>query len=70
MFFEGNYLDGFMSCKEFIYNLFCVKYYLNCIIVFIFFLIMMIFVVKGKIFFFMVLFYMLFIIGFVFVMML
>ncbi len=42
MSFEGNYLDGLMSRKESIYNLLRAKYYLNCIIVFIPFLIMMI----------------------------
>ena len=49
MSFEGNYLDGLMSRKESIYNLLRAKYYLNCIIVFIPFLIMMIPVAKGKI---------------------
>ena len=70
MSFEGNYLDGLMSRKESIYNLLRAKYYLNCIIVFIPFLIMMIPVAKGKIPFLMALSYMLFTAGFVFAMML
>ena len=70
MSFEGNYLDGLMSRKESIYNLLRAKYYLNCIIVFIPFLIMMIPVAKGKIPFLMALSYMLFTTGFVFAMML
>ena len=70
MSFEGNYLDGLMSRKESIYNLLRAKYYLNCIIVFIPFLIMMIPVAKRKIPFLMALSYMLFTAGFVFAMML
>ena len=70
MSFEGNYLDGLMSRKESIYNLLRAKYYLNCIIVFIPFLIMMIPVAKGKIPFLMAVSYMLFTAGFVFAMML
>lgn len=70
MSFEGNYLDGLMSRKESIYNLLRAKYYLNCIIVLIPFLIMMIPVAKGKIPFLMALAYMLFTAGFVFAMML
>ena len=70
MSFEGNYLDGHMSRKESIYNLLRAKYYLNCIIVFIPFLIMMIPVAKGKIPFLMAVSYMLFTAGFVFAMML
>lgn len=70
MSFEGNYLDGLMSRKESIYNLLRAKYYINCIILFIPFLIMMIPVAKGKISFLMALSYMLFTAGFVFAMML
>ncbi|MDE5678287.1 MAG: hypothetical protein K2G02_01295 [Phocaeicola sp.] len=70
MSFEGNYLDGLMSRKESIYNLLRAKYYTNCIILFIPFLIMMIPVAKGKISFLMALSYMLFTAGFVFAMML
>ena len=64
------FTDGHMSRKESIYNLLRAKYYLNCIIVFIPFLIMMIPVAKGKIPFLMAVSYMLFTAGFVFAMML
>lgn len=66
MSFEGNYLDGLMSRKESIYNLLRAKYYLNCLILLIPFLIMMIPVAKGKISFLMALSYMVFSAGFVF----
>lgn len=70
MSFEGNYLDGLMSRKESIYNLLRAKYYLNCILVLIPFLIMLIPIAKGKISFLMAISYMLFTAGFVFAMML
>lgn len=70
MCFEGNYLDGLMSRKESIYNLLRAKYYLNCLILLIPFLIMMIPVAKGKMSFLMAVSYMLFTAGFVFAMML
>lgn len=70
MSFEGNYLDGLMSRKESIYNLLRAKYYMNCLLVLIPFLIMLIPVAKGKIPFFMAVSYMLFTAGFVFAMIL
>lgn len=70
MSFEGNYLDGLMSRKESIFNLLRAKYYMNCILVLIPFLIMMIPVAKGKIPFLMAFSYMIFTAGFVFAMML
>lgn len=70
MSFEGNYLDGLMSRKESIYNLLRAKYYFNCLLLLIPFLIMLIPVAKGKIPILMSLSYMLFTAGFVFAMML
>lgn len=70
MSFEGNYLDGLMSRKESIYNLLRAKYYVNCLLVLIPFLIMLIPVTKGKIPLLMAVSYMLFTAGFVFAMLL
>lgn len=70
MSFEGNYLDGLMSRKESIYNLLRAKYYVNCLLVLIPFLIMLIPVAKGKIPLLMAVSYMLFTAGFVFAMLL
>lgn len=66
MTFEGNYLDGLMSRKESIYSLLRAKYYLNCLILIIPFLIMIIPIVKGKISLLMAVSYMLFTAGFIF----
>ncbi|WP_455671740.1 DUF5687 family protein [Phocaeicola sp.] len=66
MTFEGNYLDGLMSRKESIYSLLRAKYYLNCLILLIPFLIMIIPIVKGKISLLMAVSYMLFTAGFIF----
>lgn len=63
---EGNYLDGLMSRKESIYNLLRAKYYLNCLILLVPFLILTIPVAKGKISLLMVTSYMLFTSGFIF----
>ena len=48
MGFEGNYLDGLMARKEVIFNLLRAKYYLNCLITLIPFLLMLVPVWKGK----------------------
>lgn len=66
MGFEGNYLDGLMSRKESIYNLLRVKYYMNCLILLIPFLIMIIPIIRGKISLLMAVSYLLFTIGAVF----
>lgn len=66
MAFEGNYLDGLMSRKESIFNLLRAKYYLNCLILLIPFLIMIIPMTQGKITLLMGVSYMLFTAGFVF----
>lgn len=63
---EGNYLDGLMSRKESIYNLLRAKYYLNCLILSVPFLILAIPVAKGKISLLMTVSYMLFTAGFIF----
>jgi hypothetical protein len=48
MTYEGNYLDGLMARKEIIYNLLRAKYYFNCLLTLIPFLLMMVLVFKGK----------------------
>lgn len=47
MTYEGNYLDGLMARKEIIYNLLRAKYYFNCLLTLIPFLLLMALVFKG-----------------------
>ena len=48
MSYEGNYLDGLMSRKESILNLLRAKYYVQCTLLLLPFIIMIIPIVKGK----------------------
>ena len=63
---EGNYLDGLMSRKESLYTLLRAKYYINCIILVVPFLIMLIPITEGKITFLMAISYLCFTAGFIF----
>lgn len=67
---EGNYIDGLMSRKESIFNLLRAKYYLNCLLLLVPFLLMMVPVAKGKISMLMAVSYLCFSAGFVFAMIL
>lgn len=49
MSYEGNYLDGLMSRKESVLNILTAKYFLNCLMVLIPFVIMWVPVIEGKI---------------------
>ena len=70
MSFEGNYIDGFMSRKESIFNLLRAKYYLTTLIILVPFLIMMFPIAKGKITLLAAIAYLIFVAGFVFFMLL